>query len=119
MWYKQCLVIEFLVAKNVKPVDIHWLLLSVRLGHGTLDNSSVRRWVLWKSGCEVGKVILSDRDRCGRPVTVTDEVHRQKVDDFILENRRIKLKNTSSALGITYNNVFSTSYLNLGTDEFV
>lgn len=59
--FKQCAVIEFLVAKNVKPVDIHRCLLAI-YGNQTLDVSSVRRWALRVKGSEVGKAIIADQD---------------------------------------------------------
>ncbi|CAI6357430.1 unnamed protein product [Macrosiphum euphorbiae] len=98
--FKQRAVIEFLVAENVKPFDIHRRLLAV-YGNQTLDVSSVRRWALRVKGSEVGKAIIADQDRSGRPVTVTDEAHKQKVDDLVKGNRRIKQSEIAIALGIS------------------
>ncbi|KAL4092295.1 hypothetical protein QTP88_026820 [Uroleucon formosanum] len=98
--FKQRAVIEFLVAENVKPVDIHRRLLAV-YGNQTLDVSSVRRLALRVKGSEVGKAIIADQDRSGRPVTVTDEAHKQKVDDLVKGNRRIKQSEIAIALGIS------------------
>lgn len=97
--FKQCAVIEFLVTETVKPVDIYRHLLVV-YGNETLDISSVRRWALRDKHFEVGKAIIADRDQSGRPATVTDEVHKQKVDDFVQENRRINHSEIAVALGI-------------------
>jgi len=52
--FKQRAVIEFLVAENVKPVDIHTRLLVVYRNE-TLDVSSVRHWVLRVKDFNVGK----------------------------------------------------------------
>ncbi|KAL4149271.1 hypothetical protein QTP88_003252 [Uroleucon formosanum] len=98
--FKQRAVIEFLVAENVKPVDIHRRLLAV-YGNQTLDVSSVRSLALRVKGSEVGKAIIADQDRSGRPVTVTDEAHKQKVDDLVKGNRRIKQSEIAIALGIS------------------
>ncbi|KAL4121904.1 hypothetical protein QTP88_014324 [Uroleucon formosanum] len=98
--FKQHTVIEFLVAENVKPVDIHRRLFAV-YGNQTLDVSSVRRWALRVKGSEVGKAIIADQDRSGRPVTVTGEAHKQKVDDLVKGNRRIKQSEIAIALGIS------------------
>ena len=98
--FKQRAVIEFFVAENVKPVDIHRRLLAV-YGNQTLDVSSVRRWVLRVKGSEVGKAIIADQDRSVRPVTVTDEAHKQKVDDLVQGNRRIKQSKIAVALEIS------------------
>ncbi|XP_026819176.1 uncharacterized protein LOC113557832 [Rhopalosiphum maidis] len=48
-----------------------------------------------------GKAIIADQDRSGRPVTVTDETHKQKVDDLVRGNRRIKQSEIAVALGIS------------------
>lgn len=64
-------------------------------GNESLDAGTVGRWVLRiKRGSEVGRVILSDQDpRCGgRPVTVTDEAHKQKVDDMLQAAKLSKKK---------------------------
>lgn len=81
VWFDQRTIIEYLVTENVKPFDIRRRLLLV-YGNETLDISCVRRWVLRIEGSEVGKAILSDQDWCGRPITVTDERHKQKVRRF-------------------------------------
>jgi len=87
--FKQRAVIEFLVAENVKPADIYRRLLAV-YENQTLDVNCFRLWALRVKGFEVGKAIIADKDQCGRPVTVTDVSHKQKVDDLIRAKRRIK-----------------------------
>lgn len=57
MRFERRAVIEFLVADNVKSVDIYGRLLVV-YGNETLDVNSVRHWALRVKGFEVGKVIL-------------------------------------------------------------
>lgn len=84
----------------MKPVDFCRHLLRVS-GNQTLDVSSVRRWALRAKGFEVGKAIIGDQDQSGRPVTVTDEVHKPKVDDLVQGNRRIKQSEIAVALGIS------------------
>lgn len=68
-------------------------------GNETLDIGPVRRRVLWINGGEVGKAVLSYVDRCGRPVTVSNDVRKLKVDEFVQANPSIQQKNISSALG--------------------
>lgn len=41
---------------------------------------------------KVGKAILIDKDRYGRPVPVTNEVRKEKVNDLVQANRRINQK---------------------------
>ena len=100
MRFKQREVIEFLVAENVKPVDIYRHLLVV-YENQTFGISSVRRWALLVKGFEVGKAIITDQDRSGWSVTVTDEAHKQKVDDLVQGNRRIKQSKIAVALEIS------------------
>jgi len=66
-----------------------------------LDVSSVRRWVLRIIGFEVGKFIITVQDRSGRPVTVTHATQKQKVDDLVQANRRIKQSEIAVALRIS------------------
>lgn len=61
----------------------------------------VRRWVLRVKCCVVGKANISDQDRNWRLVTVTDAAHKQKVDDLVQTNRRIKQSEIAVALGIS------------------
>lgn len=70
-------------------------------GNETLDFSSVRRWVLRVKYCEVGKANIGDQDRSGRPVTVTDAAHKQKADDLVQANQRIKQSEIAVAFGIS------------------
>lgn len=62
--FERWTLIEFLVAQNVKSIDILRRLLSVygNVTQGS-DISSVGRWALRTEGIEVGKAILSDHDR--------------------------------------------------------
>lgn len=82
---EQRAAIGFLVAENVGPVDIHWRLLSA-YGDETQSISSVCRRVLRIERSEVEKAIISDRRRCGRPVTVT----RKQFDHRDYESFRIR-----------------------------
>jgi len=66
-------VIELLVTKNVKPIDIRKRLLVV-YGNETIDVRPVRRRVLRVKGSEVGK---------GGRLRSTGVSHKQKVDDLI------------------------------------
>lgn len=78
MWFKHRVVIEFIIAENVKFVDIYKRLLVVYRNE-TLNINSVHRWTLRVKGFEVEKVVIANQDRSGRLLTVTDETHKQKV----------------------------------------
>lgn len=59
---------------------------------------------------EVEKAIFSDQDRCGWPVTVTDEIHKRKFEDLVQANRRIKQKDMPSVLGIPKKRVLTKCF---------
>ena len=49
----------------------------------------------------MGQADLSDKTRRGRPKTASDQIHQDRVEELIHENRRIKQKETAVALGIS------------------
>jgi len=99
--FKQRAIIKFLVAENVKPVDVHRRLLVV-YGNETLDVSALL--VVGYCGLKVSKserpFIIVNQDQNGRPVAVTDAAHKQKASDLVQANRRIKQSEIAVALGI-------------------
>jgi len=61
-------------------------------GDQCVDVTAVRRWVrLFKNG-ELGQGDLSGKTRSGRPVTASDQLHQDRVEELIRGNRRIKQK---------------------------
>ena len=50
---------------------------------------------------EVGSLDLSDKPRSGRPLTASDDSHKEAVDAMIQENRRITRREISEELGIS------------------
>ena len=54
--------------------------------------SIVRRWVTRFKDGEVGQADLSDKTRSGRPVTASDQLNQDRVEELIRGNRRIKQK---------------------------
>jgi hypothetical protein len=63
--------------------------MQVVYGDDCVDVSTVRRWAIRRKDGEPGKSDLCDEQRVGRPVTATDEFHKEQVDEMIKENRRI------------------------------
>jgi len=49
----------------------------------------------------LGQADLSDKTRSGRPVTASDQLHQDHVEELILGNCRIKQKEIAIALGIS------------------
>lgn len=95
---KQRVVIEFLIAENV--TEIHRRLKAV-YGNYTVDKFTVNRWVLKCRDCEPGKVIIVDGTRSERPITATDDKHRQLVQDLTQYHRRITQKRIANHIEIS------------------
>ena len=89
--FKQRVVIEFLTAEKVPPIEIHRRMQAV-YGDQCFDVSTVRRWVRRFKDGELGQADLSDKTRSGRPVTASDQLHQDRVEELIHGNRRIKKK---------------------------
>jgi len=50
-------------------------------GDQSVDVSTVRRWVRQFKDGELGPADLSDTTRSGRPVTVSDQLHQDHVEE--------------------------------------
>ena len=98
--FKQRAVIEFLTAEDVPPIEIHRRMQAV-YGDQCVYVSTVRRWVRRFKYGELGQADLSDKAQSGRPVTASDQLHQDRVEELIRGNRHIKQKETAVALGIS------------------
>jgi len=83
---KQRAVIEFLSAEKVTPTEIHRRLKAV-YGDDAVDRTTVNRWVIKFRGCEPGKPIIVDEKRSGRPITASDDEHRELVGATVNSSR--------------------------------
>ena len=98
--YKQRVVIEFLTAENIPPIEIHRRLIAVYGEESVVDVSTVRRWARRSSDSEPGRADLRDEARCGRPVMIaTDDCNQQLIDEQ--ENRRVSQQYLADSLGIS------------------
>ena len=70
-------------------------------GDQCVDVSTVKRWVRRFKDGELGQADLSDKTRSGGPVTASDQLHQDCVEELICRNRRIKQKEIAVALGIS------------------
>jgi len=96
----QCAVIEFLNAEKVPPIEIHRGMQAI-YGDQCIDVSTVRCWVRQFKDGELGQANLSDKTQGGRPVTASDRLHQDRIEELIRRNRCIKQKETAIALGIS------------------
>jgi len=83
-------VIRFLLAKNLKPIDIYRQLREV-YGDYVMNESSVRKWCIQFKN---GRTNVHDEEKSGRPSIVTDDLVA-KVDEKIRENRRFTITELS------------------------
>jgi len=70
-------------------------------GDHCVDVSTVRCWVKQFKDGELGQADLSDKTQRGRPVTASDQLHQDRVEEMICGNRCIKQKETAVTLGIS------------------
>ena len=97
---KQRSVIEFLTAEGCSAVVIHKRTKAV-YGDACLTEGKVRKWARFYRGDDPKETTVRDRKRPGRPVSATDTMHQQKVDEMIVANRRVKQKDIANALEIS------------------
>jgi len=97
--FKQRAVIEFFTAEKFLPIEIHRRTQAV-YGDQCADVSTIRRWVRRFKDGELGQADLSDKTLSGIPLTASDQLHQDLVEEMIRGNRRIKQKEIAVALGI-------------------
>ena len=97
---KQRSVIEFLTAEGCSAVVIHKRMKAV-YGDACLTEGKVRKGARFYRGEDPRETTVCDRKRPGRPVSATDTIHQQKVDEMIVANRRVKQKDIANALEIS------------------
>ncbi|GFW72264.1 HTH_48 domain-containing protein [Trichonephila clavipes] len=89
-------VIRFLLAKNLKPMEIYRQVCEV-YGNNVMNESSIRKCCIqFKSG----QTNNHDEEKSGRPIIVTDELVA-KVDEKIRENHRF----TKTELSLSFQQV--------------
>ncbi|XP_035232632.1 protein GVQW3-like [Stegodyphus dumicola] len=75
-------VIRFLLAKNLKPMEIYWQECEV-YGNNIMNETSIRKWCIQFKN---GRTNVHDEEKSGRPSIATDKLVA-KVDEKIHENR--------------------------------
>jgi len=71
-----------LTAEKVRQIEIHRR-LQAAYGDQCVDVSTVRQWVRRFKDGELGQADLSDKTRSGRPVTASDQIHQDCVENFV------------------------------------
>jgi hypothetical protein len=80
--FKKRTVIVFLNVEKVPPIKIHRRMKAV-YGDQCVDVSTVRCWVMRFKDGELGQVGLNDKIQTGRPVTASDQLHQDRVEELI------------------------------------
>jgi hypothetical protein len=80
--FKQRALIEFLIAEKFPPIEFHKRMQAIYGGH-CVYVSTERRWVRRFNDGELGQADLSDKTRSGTPVTASDHLHQDCVEEVI------------------------------------
>ena len=99
-------VIKFLTKKGKKPKEIHKR-MNVVYGDVSTSFCQVR---FWSKQFKWGRELIEDDSRSGRPVEASSKEMCQKVEDMILQDRRVKVsvRPVTHELGISTGTVSST-----------
>src|SRR5215469_4145370 len=103
-------VIRFLNAKHVSPTEIHIQLVEV-YGKNVMTKCSVFKWC---KKFDEGRNSICDESRSGRPKSSTTDENILKIDGMIKEDRRLKIRTISTALGISKSRVYEIVHGKLG-----
>jgi transposase len=95
---KQRAIVEFLYCENETMGNIHKRFRNV-YGDDAVDRSTVSRWAHTFSG-ESGHANIRDSPRTGSSHTAQTPDNVQRVNDMVLEDKRVTLKEMSIELGI-------------------
>jgi transposase len=94
--FRQCAVIEFLVKEGNSGGVIYERLRCV-YGDVCMGASRVRKWA---KDFKDGNTDIVYQPRCGRPRTAAAERNKQKVDELIRQDRRIRVREIAAQLGV-------------------
>ncbi|UYV64811.1 K02A2.6-like [Cordylochernes scorpioides] len=102
--------IKFCVKNEIKCANA-FRMLTVAYGEATLDRCNVYRW--YKMFSE-GREDVNDEERAGRPSTTTTDEKINEVENMILANRRIKVREVAEDLNILIGSCHSIFINDLG-----
>ena len=94
-------VIRFLNARNVSPAEIHQQLVDV-YGVTVLSRKQV---YFWCNEFNAGRTNVVDEQRSGRASSSATEENIGKIDDFIRQDRWVKIRQIANAVGISKSSV--------------
>lgn len=90
-------VIEFFVKKGLKAMEIHTEMVNV-LGESAPSKTMVCKWA---REFKHGRTSIEDDPRSGCPKSATTPEIIQKTHDMVMNDRRVKVREVSEAIGIS------------------
>jgi hypothetical protein len=102
-------VITFLTKEGNTPSQIHTRLVNVYNN----DSPTLYQVKYWSKQFKWGRESLEDDPRSGRPTESTSQEMCKRVEDLILQDRRIKVAVISKELNISVGSVLEVIHSNL------
>lgn len=100
---EQRAVIRFLLAEGAKPSDI-LCRMTQQYGSSCMGKTSFYNWV---KAFKEGRNDITDKDRAGRPVEVSTTQMVAKVENMVLQDRRVTIDEIAAALDLSHGTVHS------------
>jgi transposase len=92
---EHCAVIKFFIKVGLTPNEIHSKFVNV-YGDSSLSFSTIKKWAaVYKRG----RTSLEDDSREGRPKSATTPEIIEQVQDMVLDDRRMKVREISETIG--------------------
>jgi transposase len=103
-------VIRFLNTKQKSPTENHKEVLEV-YGENVISRKQV---LVWCDQFKDGRTSLLDEERTGRPTTACNAVNERRVEQILLTDRRMKLKDIAYTLNLSKTTVYRIVHYTLG-----
>jgi transposase len=91
-------VIKFFVPQGLTPNEIHSKFIKF-YGGSSFSFSTIKKWA---AEFKRGRTNLEDDPREGRPKSATAPEIIEQVHDMVLDDRRMKVRETAETVGISY-----------------
>jgi transposase len=103
-------VIRFLNAKQKSPTEVHKGVVEV-YGENVISYKQV---LVWCNQFKEGRTSLLDEERAGRPTTACNAVNERRVEQLLLTDRCMKLKEIAYTLNLSNTTVYQIVHDTLG-----